>query len=457
VGQPRSRVRWALCCADVRWALCCADVRWALCCANVGWALCCAVALLGCGRSGETPSVLLVTLDTLRVDHVGAYGGPADAMPALDALAREGLVHERAYTTMPTTAPAHVSLFTGLLPHQHGVRSNGAAAPPGVRERDLSAHLRGAGYATAAFVTTSLLDRRLTGLDGFEIYDGPTRPLRPGAEAVEAALRWLDVESRRPVFLWVHLYDPHAPYGTADDKRRALPLSPADYGWLDATRFADAALRRERREAYLRGVRDADAALDALVAGVRARLEVAPLIVVTADHGEALDEHIDARGYGFDHGEFLDADQIRIPLVLAGPGVVAGRSPGVVSIRDLHATLLAVAGLSAGDPDARDLRATADASRVAICERRPGGARDEAPSPAAADLIRSHAVAASDGVTLLIAGENGAVSVQTGPADSALAEAARAVLAEGQHSGEVVAPPIDAATREALRSLGYAQ
>jgi arylsulfatase A-like enzyme len=410
-----------------------------------------AVALAGCAREATPPSILLVTLDTLRIDHVGAYGGPPDATPAFDALAREGLVHERAYTTMPTTAPAHVSLFTGLLPHEHGVDRNGVPAPERVRERELAARLRAAGYATAAFVTTSLLDRRLTGFDGFEIYDVPTRPLRPGDEAVAAALRWLDVTARRPVFLWVHLYDPHAPYGDADDKRRGLPLDPSQYGWVEAARFADSDPRHERRAAYARGVRAADAALGALLAGVQARVATPLLVAVTADHGEALDEHLAARGYGFDHGEFLDAEQIRIPMLLAGPGVAPGRSRGVVSIRDLYATLLAAAALPAGAAGARDLRAASDAPRVALCERRPEASPNDAPTPGAAALVTAHAVAASDGDATAIVGEDGAPAAHAPPA---LVEAARAVLAA--RARDARAPEIDAGTREALRSLGYA-
>jgi hypothetical protein len=321
-----------------------------------------------------------------------------------------------------------------------------------VRELELSARLRSAGYATAAFVTTSLLARRLTGLEGFEIYDGAQLPLRPGAEAVASALRWLDVESRRPVFLWVHLYDAHAPYGDADEKQRALPLDAAEYGWVGSGRFADASVRRERREAYARGVRAADAALGALVQGVRSRLERPFLIAVTADHGEALDERIDARGYGFDHGEFLDAEQIRIPMLLAGAGVAAGRSPGAVSIRDLHATLLAAAGFVVESPDARDLRTRAGAPRAVVCERRPAGGPGDGPTPATAALVRSHAVAAIDGVASLILGEDGVVA---SGADPALLETARAALAERGRS-ERSAPEIDAATRDALRSLGYA-
>jgi choline-sulfatase len=406
----------------------------------------------GCSQREEPTSILLITLDTLRVDHVGAYGGAADLTPNLDALARAGIVHDAAYTTMPTTAPAHVSLFTGLAPRQHGVVRNGARLDPSLHARELGVRLRDAGYATAAFVTTRILDRSVTGLAGFEIYDGVPGALRPGSEAVTAALRWLDVERRRPVFLWLHFYDPHAPYGSADEKRRGLPLDPSEYGFVDAARYADPAVRAAHRAAYARGVRDADAALGEVIAGVRARVAGPLLIAAVADHGEALDEWLEARAYAFDHGEFLDADQIRIPLVLAGPDVAPGRSTGAVSISDLYGTLLAAAGIAnqAADAPVRDLRVASDAERVVVTERRAADDAELAADPRAAAALRAHGIAATDGRAFAVIAADGAATEGAPPA---LLDAGRAALGELQRAG--AAPEVDAATREALRSLGY--
>ena len=211
-------------------------------------------ALLGlvlAGCRAPSPSILLITLDTVRRDHVGIYGAESGLTPSLDALAGEGLVHDAAYTTMPTTTPAHVSLFTGLYPSEHGVRRNGDPLPADLAARGLAARLRRRGYATAAFVTSPLMSSGLTGLRGFEIYDSPTGTLRPAAAAVKAALAWLRVEKRRPIFLFVHLHDAHAPYGSADEKRRSFPVDPSSYGWIDEPgRYAAKSERVAMAERY---------------------------------------------------------------------------------------------------------------------------------------------------------------------------------------------------------------
>jgi choline-sulfatase len=421
-----------------------------------------ALAVAACGRP-DGPNLLLVTLDTVRVDHVGAYGGPADATPHLDALARGGLVHDAAYTTMPTTGPAHLSLFTGRLPSEHGGVRNGMPLAATERPRSLPVLLRQRGWSTGAFVTTALLDPRATGLAGFAAFDAPlpTTPLRPGDEAVEAALAWLD-RAAEPVFLWVHLYDPHAPYGAPDEKRAQLPLDPDAFGFVDPARYADALARERMARDYRAGVRAADDALGRLLAGARARLAREALVVVASDHGEALDELLATRGYAYDHGEFLDPDQTRIVLVLAGPGVEPGRSPAAASIRDLYTTLLQAAGLH--DPTAaaegrRDLRRASNAARSVVVERRPLAepGRDEVP-PERFELVGGHAVAVTDGRALAIVGEDGRATVERGAEAAALAASARAVVATRAAAGDGrAAPPLDPALAEALRSLGYAR
>ena len=415
------------------------------------------LALAGC--RAPSPSILLITLDTVRRDHVGAYGAKSGLTPSLDALATEGLVHDAAYTTMPTTTPAHVSLFTGLYPSDHGVRRNGDPLPADLATRGVAARLRRRGYATAAFVTSPLMSARVTGLRGFEIYDPPTGILRPGAKVVAAALAWLRAERRRPIFLFVHLYDAHAPYGSADEKRRSFPVDPSAYGWIDEPgRYATKSERVAMAERYGRGVRSADAALGQLVEGVRALLEEAPVVVVVADHGETLDEHLVDRGHGYDHGKFLDLENVTIPLVLAGPGVEPGRSPGTVSIRDLYATLLAVAGIDdpeAAAGDGRDLRRPSSARRLVGIERRQFGAR-------ARNSVRTHGAAASDGSGLVIVAEDGSRTVGPGgEREDDLLAAARSRLDRSpvRHPGEPPdsETPVDSETRQALHELGYAE
>lgn len=422
-------------------------VRIALCVATVGLV----AAAPACESGPPPPSLVLVTLDTVRCDHIGTYGGPPDLTPHLDALAGGGRVVDAAYTTMPTTGPAHVSLLTGLHPSEHGARENGTPMDAGHAGRELARRLGARGYATAAFVTTRLLHPDATGLHGFGIHDTPRGALRPGTEAVRAALHWLAAEPRRPVFLWLHLYDAHAPYGTADEKRRSFPVDPALYGWVDPDRYADPAARRAMADRYATGVREADAALGTLLEALPAHFASPPLVVVTGDHGEALDEHLDERGYAFDHGEFLDEDVVCVPLVLRGPGVAPGRVPGPASLRDLYGTLLAAAG--APDPEAAaegrvDLRSAPGDSRIVVVERRrlAPGSRPE---------LRAQAAAAFDGRASVVVGlDDTGPPEGAAPGERALWEAARA-----HASRDGGAPPaaLDAPTREALESLGYVE
>ena len=414
---------------------------------NLRWVL---AACLASACAGEPPSLVVVTLDTVRVDHVGAYGDARGLTPHLDALARRGLVFENAFTTMPTTGPAHASLFTGLFPSEHGSLANGEPVTERAAARSLALLLRERGFASAAFVTTRLLARAATGLPGFEIYDAPRGALRPGAQAVEAALAWLANEPRRPVLLWVHLYDAHAPYGDADEKRRGFPVDPRLHGFVDPSRFADPAERARQAGRYASGVRAADAALGSLLAGLAGRLAPEPLVVVVADHGESLDEHLATRGYAFDHGEFLDEEVVRIPLVLAGLGVAPGRSRAPVSIRDLHPTLLRVGGLdarSAPGAGAPDLRAPPTGPRVVAVERRRAGPGESALEP-------EHAAAAFDGASGVIVDGDGAPVPGAAPAGAELLAAARRHALTAASTPRV-APSPDLA--EALRSLGYAE
>jgi choline-sulfatase len=206
--------------------------------------------------------------------------------------------------------------------------------------------------------------------------------------------------------------------------------------------------------AYAKGVREADAALGALVAGVREQLEAPPLVVVVADHGESLDERLADQGYAYDHGEFLDREQVRVPMLLAGPGVTSGRSPGAVSIRDLYATLLAAAGVADDAPE-RDLRVPSDARRIVTVERHElaGGPGDERSAAA----VRAQAAAASDGSVLVRVGEDGTPASEASGAPSELVDAARAAASAAARRAGRPGPVVDAATKEALRALGYAE
>ena len=285
------------------------------------------------------PNVLLVTIDTLRADRVGV--GTA---PAIDALAASGLFFTAARTAAPLTLPSHATIHTGLLPPEHGVRENGAgvlaAAHPTIARL-----LRDAGYRTAAFVGAFVLDRRFGLAQGFETYDDriPRDPNaterleadRPAQAVIDRVLEWLtnpqsgDPQSirnpqsatRNPFFLWIHLYDPHAPY-TPPPEYAARTKTPYD----GEVAYADAQFARVL--AALRASGDLDRTL----------------VVVAGDHGEALGEHGERT-----HGMLLYESTLRVPLVIAAPpslGVRATRIDAAVSLAEIAPTILRAAGVA---------------------------------------------------------------------------------------------------------------
>ncbi len=192
--------------------------------------------LRGRGVRPVRASVLLVTIDTLRADRVGAYGGPLGLTPALDALSARGIVFEEALASVPLTLPSHASILTGLEPPRHGVHVNGASVVPAELET-LATRLRSAGYATGAFVGAYVLDRRFGLARGFDHYDDritrgdETKSVleseRRGEDVVAAATAWAAAQPA-PFFAWVHLYDPHAPYEPPEPFREEYQGRPYD-------------------------------------------------------------------------------------------------------------------------------------------------------------------------------------------------------------------------------------
>ena len=169
----------------------------------------------GCG--GEpSPSVLLITIDTLRADELGAYGASPSRTPNLDRLAQESTVFERAAAPMPLTRPSHSSLFTSRYPREHGVLNNRMSLP--LEELTLAEILADHGYRTGAFVGVELLSPKSGIGQGFETHDSPgERRQRPADDVVSTALEWIgSIGRREPFFAWVHLFDPHQPYELLD-------------------------------------------------------------------------------------------------------------------------------------------------------------------------------------------------------------------------------------------------
>jgi choline-sulfatase len=272
-----------------------------------------------------TPSVVLLTLDTTRADALGVYGGKSARTPTLDALAARGTRWMGAVTSVPLTLPAHVSLLTGLVPPEHGIHDNGTAVLP-KEVPTLAAAFAARGYATAAFVASRVLDRRF-GLDrGFQVYDdkAPAEqigeygyPERNARQMTDAALEWLAKRpAGKPFFLWVHYYDPHAPYNPPD----VDPSAPAAQLYAGEVAYMDREIGR-------------------LLAGLPGGAGRC-LIAAVGDHGESLGEHGERT-----HGVFVYHSTLHVPLIVAGPGVPTGKAvaEAAPTLR-LASTLLRLAG-----------------------------------------------------------------------------------------------------------------
>ncbi len=274
--------------------------------------------------------VVLVTIDTLRADYLGCYGRQSVRTPELDALAARGTRFEHAIVQVPLTTPSHACILTGTYPQTHGLRDMGAfILDPGTPT--LAEQLRAAGLRTAAFVGAAVLNRRYGLNRGFEVYNdemagGGEEEKLPGVVAevraevvVGRALQWLGtLQAQERIFLWVHVYDPHFPYD---------PPEPYRGG-----------------DAYGGEVEYTDTQIGRLLAGLKAAgRDQASLVIVMSDHGESLGEHGEMT-----HGVFLYDVTMRVPLIVAGPGLRAGQVVGqqVRSI-DVAPTILDFLGLSA--------------------------------------------------------------------------------------------------------------
>ncbi len=260
-------------------------------------------------RGPEVPhDLILVTIDTLRADRLGVYGSKDVETPVLDRIARDGAMAPEAMVHVALTRPSHVTLFTGLLPYQHGIRDNvspglGASVPT------LAAVLQQKGFRTAAFVSSIVLSKQ-SGLDrGFETYSDEFEAegddarflntiQKRGDATLDEAVRWLEgVPKERRALLWLHLYDPHDPYEPPEPYASRYAGRPYDgeVAWTDELiGRLDTALERTGRRSEA-------------------------LLVITSDHGEGLGEHNESA-----HGFFVYQATLRVPLIVRGPGVKPG-------------------------------------------------------------------------------------------------------------------------------------
>jgi len=275
------------------------------------------------------PNVLLVTIDTLRADRVGAYGYAEAATPVLDDLARRGVRFASVESAAPLTGPSHATILTGQYPPRHGVRENVSyLLPPD--QTTLATRLRRRGYHTGAFVGAYPVAAGFGFGQGFEHFSEGLHPNpgigqgaeRPANEVADAAVQWLR-ETPAPFFAWVHFYDPHAPYAPPPPFRERFADRPQD----GEIAFTDEQLGR---------------VLGALAESGHAR---DTLVVVLADHGEGLGEH----GEG-GHGILIYESTLRVPLLVSGPGVPRGAVVNdPVGTVDVVPTVLALLGLPVPD------------------------------------------------------------------------------------------------------------
>ncbi len=251
-------------------------------------------------------NIVVITLDTVRADHLHCYGNKNIQTPTIDNLARQGVLFEKAVAQTPLTLPSHASIFTGTNPNVHKVRDTGwfALQPSSVT---LATILQKHGWNTAAFISSSVLKKVFGFNQGFSVYDdqmpetgkdnGEREATRPAGVTVDHALAWLNAKSSQPFFVWVHFYDAHQPYNPPAEFRRQYPnnLYDAEIAYDDQQlgRFLDAVGKKSSPDKTL--------------------------IVLLADHGESLGDHGE-----YAHGVFLYDSTVRIPWIMVGPGVPAG-------------------------------------------------------------------------------------------------------------------------------------
>lgn len=403
-------------------------------------------SLAGCGGSSSAPgsaatgsapapagpprSVVILTIDTMRADRL-----TPDLAPALSTLAATAVRFTAARTAVPLTLPAHTTLLTGQRPPQHGVRLNGQTLAGDVPT--LATALRGVGYRTAAFVGAYALDRRFGLARGFETYDDQvTRDWdaadrleaeRPAAAVVDAALAWMDRVQDGPYFLWVHLYDPHAPYAAPEPFRTRFAAAPYD----GEVAYADAEAGR-----LLARLSTADRVADTVV-------------VVAGDHGEGLGQHGEAT-----HGMLAYDTTLRVPLLIRGPGLAPAVQAAPVSLADVAGVVLRLSRSGASLPAAsvRDVF-DGDTSAEVYAETEYPAVAGWHPlrvlAGASRKLIRSSAIEFYD------VAADAAETTDLAGRDTAAARQAVARLTALQGDTRTAAgPSADAQAR--LRSLGYA-
>jgi arylsulfatase A-like enzyme len=427
------------------------------------------LATLACGAAERPRNAVLVSIDTLRADHLGCYGHPLPTSPHLDALASDGVLFEDVSSTAPWTLPAHASLLTGLYPNRTGVRTLHHALPADVDT--LATRLALQGFETMA-VVNSLYLTRASGLDqGFARFEAiPEDQSAEGAAAhiVDTALAWLAKPPPAPFLLFVHIFDVHSDYRSRAEVERLFTerRSPVEGSSAQLMRLVGrgASPRAERAERLSRlydaGIRQVDDELGRLFAALGSGERAADtLVVVTSDHGEEFGDHGSVLHGGTQHREIL-----HVPLIMHGPGVPAGvRVSTPASLVDVVPTVLDLLGIAPpADLDGRSLRAS-------WAEPRASGATRPLFAEAAPAVRGDTRLAVRLGrYELLVddaAGTRALYDLETDPRETrdvaaeqpseverlaGLLAAHRSTLRQGARSG-----PISDAQLRQLRALGY--
>jgi arylsulfatase A-like enzyme/cytochrome c-type biogenesis protein CcmH/NrfG len=300
-----------------------------------GWLLAAGCGGWRAGGVGTYPDapIVLISIDTLRSDHLPAYGYTKVETPAISAFARESVRFERAYSHIPLTLPSHASMFTGLLPGSHGVRDNlGYRLKLGDRAY-LPKALHDAGYATGGAISAFVLRSETGFAQGFDFFAGDVelrinesmgQSQRPCTETLAAARDWLGHAAgaaKKKFFFFVHFYEPHTPYGEPEERARSASLSDAYDAEIAAVDRCFGELESQLRAS---GAWD-----DAIVA-------------LVSDHGEGLGEHGEV-----EHGILLQRASLQVPMLIKLPGGRRGGSvvPTPVALVDLFSTFTALLGL----------------------------------------------------------------------------------------------------------------
>jgi arylsulfatase len=315
--------------------------------------LCACIASPEANDTGESDgaaslrSIIVVSIDTLRADHLGCYGYFRETSPTIDALAEESVLFERAMAPMSMTLPAHTSLFTGVFPLEHGVLANikhgGRVFVPAPGLRSFAEFARDRGYQTAAFVSAPPLAAATGIAAGFDVFKEPEKA-RSAGETNEEVFRWLDELGPGPFLLWVHYFDPHQPYRPPEEfqtyrddeeldryleERRIPAISSSPRGRTYTT--------RKSTNLYDGEIRYADHELGRLIERLRkrGRWQDSALVLVS-DHGESIGDH------GYVGHEYITREQLQVLMMLRVPGSAPARFATPVSLVDTLPTLIAL-------------------------------------------------------------------------------------------------------------------